>query len=148
MIYCNYHYLSIMVFGKRSLKNLIGVHPKLVLLMRTSILTTPIDFTIVEGVRTAKRQNELYKQGRSLPGSIVTTKDGYTKKSNHQPKSDGYCYAVDLYPYVNGGISYQSPKAQKIIADHIKAVAKELNIKIVCGIDWKNPFDPPHFELK
>lgn len=116
--------------------------------MRTAILTTPIDFTIVEGVRTAKRQNDLFKQGRSLPGPIVTTKDGYTKKSNHQPKADGYGYAVDLYPYINGGVSFQSPKAQKIIADHIKAVAKELNIKIVCGIDWKEPHDPPHFELK
>jgi peptidoglycan LD-endopeptidase CwlK len=137
-----------MVFGKQSLKNLEGVHPKLVLLMKTAILTSPVDFTITEGVRTAKRQNELYQQGRTKPGPVVTTKDGYVKKSNHQPKASGYGCAVDLYPYVNGGVSFKSPKAQKIIADHIKAVAKELNIKIVCGIDWTVPHDPPHFELK
>ena len=28
-----------------------------------------------------------------------------------------------------------------------KAFAKSMGIKIVCGIDWKNPFDPPHFQL-
>ena len=75
-------------FGSRSLNNLKGVHPNMVRLMNESIKDSPYDFTITEGLRTAKRQNELYQQGRAKPGIKVTSLDGYNKKSNHQAKSD------------------------------------------------------------
>lgn len=34
--------------------------------------------------RTAEQQNALYQKGRTKPGKIVTNKDGYKKRSNHQ----------------------------------------------------------------
>jgi len=71
------------------------------------------DFSVIEGQRTAERQNEHWSKGRELrkdgdprtrsdwkvtdEKKIVTTKDGYEKKSRHQgqPKSG----AVDIVPY-------------------------------------------------
>lgn len=135
-----------MNFSKRSIDNLKGVHPDLVKLMTEAIKDSPVDFTITEGVRTAERQQMLFKQRPK-----VTNVDGIIKKSNHQIKSDGYGHAVDLYPFYNGSVQIQDkeviPKL-KLIAVHIKAVAKCLGISITWGGDFKSLHDPPHFELK
>jgi len=124
-------------FSTRSLNNLKGIHPDLVKLMKASIINSPVDFVITEGVRTLKRQQELFKQRKSKC-------DGIKNKSNHQIKSDGFGYAVDLYPLP---IDYKNTNAFKILAGHIKKVAKEMNIKIQWGGDWKSFVDMPHYEL-
>lgn len=134
-------------FSSISNKNLEGVHPSLKKLMITAIENSPIDFTITEGVRTSERQKELYNQGRTTLGVIVTNVDGVTKKSNHQVKSDGYGYAVDLYPYINGSVRVNDINSLIEIATHIKSVAKKENINITWGGDWNNFKDYPHFEL-
>lgn len=134
-------------FGKRSLDSLKGIHPKLVLIMQEAIKDTPIDFTIIEGVRTVQRQQDLYAQGRTKSGPVVTFADGVKSKSNHQLKSDGYGYAVDLYPFIDGKIDFNNVPALKRISDHIKAVARDLKLSITWGGDWKKPYDPPHFQL-
>ena len=41
-------------------------------------------FRILEVLRTESRQNQLYAQGRTKPGPIVTYLDGTKHKSNHQ----------------------------------------------------------------
>ena len=138
-------------FSKRSLDNLKGVHPDLVKLLHDAIKDSPEDFTVVEGVRTQKRQQDLFAQGRTRPGKIVTYADGVRKKSNHQPKADGYSHAVDIYPYFSGSVQVnhkEVPARLRRIADHIKSKAKKLGIAIVWGGDWKKPHDPPHFERK
>lgn len=135
-------------FSKRSLTSLVGVHPDLVRLMLASIEDTPIDFTITEGVRTAEKQRQYYNQGRTTKGIIVTNLDGIKKKSNHQIKADGYGHAIDLYPFHSGSVQVNDNKSLKVISDHIKKKAKELNIAITWGGDWTKPYDPPHFELK
>lgn len=141
-------------FGERSLKNLIGVNPLMVKLMKASITDSPVDFTITEGLRTVVRQKELYAQGRSKPGIKVTNADGVKNLSNHQDKADGkedgLGSAVDLYPFFLGQVQVHHKdtiKNLKIIAEHIKNKAKELGIKVVWGGDWKKPYDPPHFQL-
>lgn len=141
----------IMVLSSRSLENLIGVHPDLALVMTEAIKDSPQDFTIVEGVRTVKRQRELYAKGRSIPGKIVTNADGVRNKSNHQTKADGYGHAVDIYPFHEGKVRVSEPYVKTMLAtitDHIKSTANRLNIEIECGIDWKRPYDPPHIQLK
>lgn len=135
-----------MKFSKRSLNNLIGVHPDLTRLMHEAIKSTPIDFTITEGVRTVKRQQLLYAQGRSKPGIRVTNADGVKKKSNHQIKADGYGYAVDLYPYINGKVVVNAVEELIIISNHIYNIAEELNITIKWGGYWKLK-DYAHFEI-
>ncbi|MCT3662582.1 M15 family metallopeptidase [Elizabethkingia anophelis] len=136
--------------GERSLKNLEGVHPNLVKVMKAAIVNSPVDFTITEGVRTLKRQQDLYAQGRTKPGTKVTNADGVRNKSNHQAKPDGFGHAVDLYPFFLGQVQVNHKDTinnLKLISDHIKKVAKELGIGIIWGGDWKF-VDCPHFELK
>lgn len=138
-------------FSKRSLGNLEGVHPALVRLMEAAIVDTPVDFTIVEGVRTTARQKALYAQGRTAPGPRVTNADGVTHKSNHQPHADGYGHAADVYPYVDGSVRVDEPYVDALLTDlaaHVKNVARNLGIAVTWGGDWKNPYDPPHFEIK
>lgn len=136
-------------FGKQSLSTLKGIHPNLVKVMTEAIKTTPIDFTITDGLRTTEMQKALYAKGRTKPGGIVTNADGVKNKSNHQAKADGYGHAVDLYPYVNGSIDFNDRENRlNTISDHIKKVAKELGINIGWGGDFRSIFDKPHFELK
>lgn len=136
--------------SKRSRGNLEGVHPRLRQVIETAILDTPQDFTVVEGVRTEARQRELYAQGRTSAGGIVTHRDGVTNKSNHQVKADGYGHAVDLYPYHDGRVRVAEPYVIGMlerITDHIKYTARRLGVSVTCGIDWRKPYDPPHVEL-
>ena len=124
-------------FSKRSLNNLKGVHPDMVKLMKEAIKTTPIDFTIIEGVRTTARQLELYKAKKSRC-------DGIYKKSNHQVKKDGYGYAVDVVPYP---VDWSNINRFILLSKHIKSVANKLGIRISYGGDWTMK-DFPHWELK
>ncbi|WP_234111457.1 M15 family metallopeptidase [Chryseobacterium sp. R2A-55] len=140
--------------GQRSLANLQGVHPDLVKVMKAAIVNSPVDFTITEGLRTTKRQQELFAQGRTTPGVKVTNADGVKNLSNHQDEADGrkdgLGQAVDLYPFFEGKVqvNHKDTIARlKDIAAHIKKTAKDLGIKIVWGGDWKSPYDPPHFQL-
>lgn len=141
-------------FGKRSLDSLEGVHPSMVKLMTEAIKDSPIDFTIIQGVRTQKTQQEYYSWGRTKINpntkkmTKVTNADGVTKKSNHQIKADGYGHAIDLYPYLNGSVRTEKvDKEMRTIANHIQKVADRLGIKIRKGIDFKSLPDAPHYEL-
>jgi peptidoglycan L-alanyl-D-glutamate endopeptidase CwlK len=135
-------------FSKRSKDALKGVHPDLVRVMEAAISYSPVDFTVVEGVRTQKRQQELWAKGRTVPGAIVTKCDGIKVKSPHQSKSDGYGYAVDIYPYIDGKVQVNDAANLKRIALHIKQVADSMGINIDCGVFWVNFPDSPHIELK
>jgi peptidoglycan L-alanyl-D-glutamate endopeptidase CwlK len=138
-------------FSQRSYNSLKGIHPDLVTVLVVAIQNSPFDFTITNGVRTAAEQQALYAQGRTKKGIIVTNADGVKNKSNHQAKDDGFGYAVDLYPYFNGSVQTAGTEVDKrlaSIASHIKQTAKNLNINIEWGGDWKSIKDTPHFELK
>lgn len=141
-------------FSKRSLDALANVHPDLRRVFMEAIKESPVDFVVVEGLRTAQRQKELYAQGRTKPGPKVTNADGVKNLSNHQDEADGrkdgLGSAVDIYPYVDGKIRITEPyvvQKLKEIAIHVKAVAKCLGVAITWGGDWKNPYDPPHYQL-
>jgi len=146
------------VLSEASIEKMKGVHPKLIELMKKAISNSPYDFKIVQGLRTAEYQNELYQQGRTKPGKIVTKLDGYNKKSNHQAKADGYGHAVDIavcghYDQNGNYVKYTTDaemfdnKKLVEISRHVKAVAKEMGMEIVWGGDWKTLYDTPHYEL-
>lgn len=124
-------------FSERSLKKLNGVHPSMIYILLKAIKTSPVDFSILEGVRSQERQKQLYKSGASRC-------DGVKNKSNHQVKENGFGYAVDLAPYP---IDWKDTKRFKILSEHIKKVAKELEINIRWGGDFKSLVDMPHYEL-
>lgn len=127
--------------SKKSLEKLEGLDKELVRLVRQAISDSPIDFTVVEGVRSTLRQQQLYSQGRTKEGNIVTYKDGIKNKSKHQQGK-----AVDLAPWIDGRISWNE-KAFRILATHIKQKAKELKINVTWGGDWKSGWDQPHWEV-
>ena len=118
-------------FSKRSLKNLEGVRPELVKVVRRALEISQVDFTVIEGVRTLGRQRALVKGGASR-----------TMRSRHLTG-----HAVDLAPYVNGNIRWDWPLFYPI-AKAMKQAAKELNVKIRWGGDWKRFRDGPHFQLQ
>lgn len=134
-------------FSNRSKSALVGVHPILVGIMYAAIENTPVDFTIIEGVRTVAQQQAHYAKGRTVAGNKVTNADGIKIKSEHQPKADGFGYAVDLYPFVNGIVQVNDASNLKVIAKHIKEVATSRGYTIEWGGDWKMK-DYPHFSLK
>ena len=137
--------------GKRSRERLEGVRPSLIALIEYSLehKDCPYDFGIPRdgGLRTERRQAELYSKGRGAGGKIVTYVDGFRKKSKHQAKSDGYGHAFDIYG-IDKGTATWSPSILKQIAEHIKKCAVELEINIEWGGDWTSFKDMPHFQLK
>ena len=136
--------------SKRSKENLKGVHPLLADVIENAIHNTPVDFTVVCGVRTTEEQQALYAQGRTSRGQIVTNCDGVKKKSNHQPKEDGYSYAVDIYPFFEGKVQVNHKNTIRSlmeIALHIKTCCFAMGVSIEWGGDWAMK-DFPHFELK
>jgi len=114
--------------GKRSLQNMSGVHPDLVSVVKGAISITEQDFTVIEGVRSVKRQRELLRDGKST-----------TMNSRHITG-----HAVDMVPWP---IDWNDLKRFEIVSEAMKQSAKELNIPIVWGGDWKSFYDAPHFEL-
>lgn len=135
-----------------SLRRLEGVHPHLAKVVHAASLQCPVPFLVVEGVRTAKRQQELYAQGRTKPGKIVT----WTTSSRHIPGPDGLGKAVDLCPLAAGGkADWNNVNGFMEIGKAMMNAAMALNIPIRWGWDWdgdrklreKGETDGPHFEL-
>ena len=116
--------------SKRSLSRLEGVHPDLVKVVKRAIEITEQDFTVLEGLRSKERQRELVKKGASK-----------TMNSRHLTG-----HAVDIAPWVNGGVSWDWEYYYDM-ADAMKEAARELNVDLEWGGDWKSFKDGPHFQL-
>lgn len=116
--------------GPRSEERLKGVHEDLVRVVRRAIELTPVDFTVLEGVRTEERQRQLVAEGRSQ-----------TMKSRHLTG-----HAVDLGAYVGGKVVWDFSMYRQIAAAVTQA-AVELNVPVEWGGNWKTFKDGPHFQL-
>lgn len=128
-------------FGINSLKNLEGVHPLLIQVLKFSLIESPYDFGIVQGVRNQKYQDDLYAQGRTKPGKIVT----WTRNSKHLIQKDGYGHAIDFAVFIDGKITWDE-KYYKLVADCILKIAKKEGINIESGAYWSKP-DYGHIEI-
>lgn len=102
----------------------------MVKVMQEAIKESPLDFGITEGLRTLERQKELFEAGKSQ-----------TMNSRHLRG-----LAVDIAIFIEGKLNWDFPN-YKLVADHIKEVAKDLDIPITWGGDWISFKDGPHFEL-
>ena len=115
------------ILSNRSLSNLEGVHPDLVAVVKRAICLTSQDFTVIEGIRSLARQEQLVASGASQ-----------TMNSRHLTG-----HAVDLVPYP---VSWDWPLFYPI-ADAMKLAAEELNVDLEWGGDWRTFKDGPHWEL-
>ena len=142
----------------RSQEKLIGVNSELKEVVCLAITYTKIDFGVIEGLRTEKRQRTLVDSGASK-----------TMKSKHL---DGR--AVDLMAYVDGRGCWELNVYDEV-ADAMKRAAIEVDVAVRWGAAWtvtdirewngtmeeamnsyvdtrrgqgRRPFiDAPHFEL-
>jgi len=117
-------------FSQRSKKALEGVHPDLVKVVTRALELTEVDFGVIEGLRTIEKQREYFAKGATR-----------TMNSRHLTG-----HAVDLAAFVGKDIRWDWPLYHKI-AVAMKAAAKELNVPIVWGGDWRTFKDGPHYEL-
>lgn len=117
-------------FSQRSENNLKGVNPDLVKIVRRALQLSPVDFGITEGLRTVERQRQLVGAGKSQ-----------TMNSRHISG-----HAVDVFAYPTSAGSWEW-KYYEQIATAFKQAAKELNIPVEWGGDWKTLKDGPHFQL-
>lgn len=125
-------------FSKKSLEKVNNprLHPRLRELLIQAISTSPIDFTVIETVRTVEQQKINVAKGVSK-----------TMRSRHIPSTNksGYCEAFDIAPYP---INWKDTKRFKQLSEHILATAQKMNLKITWGGTWKTLVDMPHYELK
>ena len=123
-------------FSKTSAARLATCDERIQLVMNAVIKER--DCTIICGARTLEDQQKAFAGGFSKI-------DGVKKKSMHQigkdrPKS----FAVDTLP---SPIKWDDVKGHTEFATFVLAKAKELNVNLVWGGNWKSFSDRPHFEL-
>lgn len=123
--------MMIRKFSKRSLDNLRGIHPDLRKVIELALKLSPLDFTVIEGLRTKERQAKLVASGASK-----------TMNSRHITG-----HAVDLLPMGPDGEAAFAWPLYNRLAPAVKQAAAELGVKIVWGGDWTSFKDGPHFEL-
>jgi peptidoglycan L-alanyl-D-glutamate endopeptidase CwlK len=118
------------VLGQRSLSRLEGVHPDLVRVVKKAAAMSPLDFTVLEGLRTVDRQRQLMASGATR-----------TMNSRHLTG-----HAVDLAPMIGGTVRWDWPLYHQLAAI-VKDAAKAENVPIQWGGDWRTFKDGPHWEL-
>jgi hypothetical protein len=122
-------------FGRRSRERLKGVDSRLVNILNE--LVKIMDVTIIEGLRTKERQEELVAQGKSQ-----------TKFSKH---IEGR--AVDLAPYP---VDWEDRERFHYMGGMIRGIGKQMGVNVRWGGDWDsdgeikdNKFDDlVHVEIK
>ena len=93
-----------------------------------------ITIKVIAGLRTYEEQNELFTQGRTKPGRIVTNARGGF--SNHN-----FGIAFDVGVFEGANYLGESPK--------YKAVgALGMDLGLDWGGNWKTFLDEPHFQLR
>jgi peptidoglycan L-alanyl-D-glutamate endopeptidase CwlK len=110
--------------GAASLRELTGVRPDLVGVVRRAIEITTQDFSVHDGLRTIDDQRR-----------YVTTGVSKTMNSMHMKQADGYGHAVDLVPYINGKLRWEWPAIYPIAAA-VNIAAQELRVRIRWGGTW------------
>ena len=125
-----------MPLNERSEKNLEGVHPDLVKVAHRAAEISEVEFIVIEGLRSMKRQRALVAAGASK-----------TLKSRHLPHpSDGKSRAFDLVPVIDGAIEWKTT-AFALPLEAIRKASAELKIPVELGADWKSFRDFPHIQL-
>ncbi len=119
----------------KSLAKLEGAHPDLAKVIIRAAALSPVDFTVLEVLRTPARQRDLVAKGASK-----------TMKSRHLPGADGKSRAVDIAPLDGGQVSWAWPVYHKL-APIIKQAAKDEGVPIEWGGDWRTFKDGPHWQL-
>lgn len=158
-------------FGATSASRMIGLHPKLLLVLNTaaSIATKEEDFSILEGVRSDEVAYANFGKGRTAaqcraagcpekyaqPKLAKVTWLKNPLNTKHRKQKDGYSHAFDALPYPFTNADWNNAARFNAMADLMFRAAAIAKVKIRWGADWdedgkpreKGEFDSPHFEL-
>lgn len=105
--------------SRRSEQELVGVRDPLVAVVRRAITITPVDFTVLQGLRTKQEQEALVESGASK-----------TLDSRHLTG-----HAVDLGALLNGKVSWHWSLYHQV-ARSMQTAARSLDIEIRWGGVW------------
>ena len=93
---------------------------------------------ITECYRSPERQQELFAQGRTKPGPVVTYKRGGQSKHNHSPTP-----ALDVaFLLADGSVSWSG-----LLLSRSARLMKAADARVHWGGDWAGFRDRPHFEV-
>ena len=109
--------------GRRSLKRLEGVDPRLVAVLQKVVKY--YDITVVEGLRSQKRQNELVKIGKSK-----------TKFGKH---TQGLAVDIAPYNYRTKKIDWSNRDDWHYLGGFVLGVAAMMGVNVRWGGDWSSP---------
>lgn len=94
---------------------------------------------LTECYRSPERQNELYAQGRTKPGLIVTYKRGGESNHNQGPPTP----AIDVaFLLADGSVSWSG-----LLLSKFARLMKAADARVHWGGDWPKFKDRPHFEV-
>lgn len=111
--------MSTFKLGQRSLSELSGVHPDLVRVVHRAIEITPIDFSVIDGMRTIEEQRIFVANGASQ-----------TMNSRHLTG-----HAVDLAAFIGNKARWEMDLLCKV-AMAMREAAKECQVPIRWGGNW------------
>lgn len=120
-------------------RDLSVLHPELkqkITELAESCLKEGLKIGIAETWRSVEEQDELYAQGRTKPGNIVTYARGSSYSSMHQ-----WYIAFDFYRNDGRG-AYSNDDG---FFSKIGAIGEKLGLE--WGGRWTSPVDMPHFQL-
>lgn len=120
-------------FSQRSIDRMKGVKPELVLVASRALAYSQLDFGISSGLRTEAEQRALVQKGASR-----------TMKSRHLTGDAIDFYVIDPATHQ---VTWDFEK-YVIVSNAFKKAAKELNIDIEWGGDFRTFKDGPHIQLK
>jgi peptidoglycan L-alanyl-D-glutamate endopeptidase CwlK len=136
-------------FDQRSERNIATLNPKAQTASRqwlAAVRAASIPAVIIEGTRTFARQKELYDQGRSKPGKIVTNSRPGTSKHNF-----GAAWDFVVFEGVNDQGGVGSPLWSSPLMLTAGKLAKSQGLRwgalVSKGGDFRSLDDVPHIEL-
>jgi hypothetical protein len=105
--------------GQRSLAELQGVHADLIRVVERAIEITPIDFSVIDGLRTIEEQRAYVLSGASQ-----------TMDSRHL---DGF--AIDIAAYIGNKVRWETELLCKV-AVAVREAARQCGVPIRWGGNW------------
>jgi peptidoglycan LD-endopeptidase CwlK len=126
-------------WSSRSLSSMKGIHPDLRRVLDRALIDSPLDFVVIEGLRTRERQAELVARGASR-----------TMNSRHLTGHAADVWPID--PETGRGADGNDDRRLWALYDQIgpaieRAAAAE-DVPIVWGGRWTRFRDGPHIELE
>ena len=121
--------MSGFTYGARSTAHLNTCHPDLRRVAKTALVVSPIDITIVCGLRQQRAQDEAFAMGLSRKRWPDSRHNGVAPDYDEST-------ALDFAPWINGTIHWNDTGSFYVVAGIFLAAAGWEGVKVRYGGDW------------